>query len=318
MSLLALRTAIVAGITTGETAFNVVKSHGGIFNRAEYKRIAVKTPGCSVAIFGGPVTRNGKIGVCMARVVAFIVAKGTSETKRDVEAMVLAESVANLAAADAWGYEAKAPEEIGLANLYSGDIDRDTIAIWSVTWQQLVDLSDFDLSTLDDFYKAHVDWDLAPRDGVVDAQQVISLGGDFMSIYGHIYISAAAATGIAVAGTYQKALGATTLKLADDCDMPADGRVRHIGTVSKPMLATATGSVSVAADAKVTLAISKNGTVDENTAQEIECTLAEGAEPFSLTGLFNLDENDYVDIWITADDTVAVTLTLANTVLAGT
>ena len=139
-----------------------------------------------------------------------------------------------------------------------------------------------------------------------------------MSAYGHMYTSTPVATAIAVIDTYQKAAGTTTLKLADDVDMPVTGRLRHIGVVAKPMLVTGDCSVQVDGDALVTLALAKDGVVDEDTRVEEQLTVAGGVETMSLKGVMSLDENEYAEIWVKADDTVNVTLTTANVVLAAT
>ena len=137
-----------------------------------------------------------------------------------------------------------------------------------------------------------------------------------MSAYGQLTISAAVATTIVEAGTYQKAAGTTVLGDAADMDMPVVGRLRHIGTVSKPMAFLASGSIIVSADAKVTLALAYGGVVDTTTAQDIEMTLAGGALPFSLNDIASLDENEYAEVWATANDTVNVTLTKMSFIAA--
>ena len=197
---------------------------------------------------------------------------------------------------------------MAIRNLYSGLIDREGVALWSVTWSQYADLNIFDAEGLDDLKSVQLDWDLAPADGVIDSQQIVYLWSELMSAYGNLNVSSSAATAVAVAGTYVKAAGTTALNLSSDMDMPQVNRLRHTGTVAKPFFVSASASVLVSADAKVTLALAKNGTVDEHTAIEQKCTLAGGAEAFSIKSLVSLDENDYVEVWLTADNTVNVTL----------
>jgi hypothetical protein len=324
MSLVGLRQAVVDSIAAsfgpdGTTpVFRAVQTHGGKFNSDELKRLASKAPAALVALMGGPITREGGTqAVGKTALVVFILTRGDSETKRDADALVLSEAVVGLMVKNDWDYaDAQAPMEMAMANLYSGVIDRIGMALWSVGWSQANDLAIVDTSDLPLFHHGNVKWDLADMDGVVDMEDDIWVNGEFMSAYGQIYVSTAAPTSIAAIDTYQKAMGTTTLKTtpaAVDFDMPATNRLRHIGTVVKPILVGASGSLTVSADAKVTLAV-----VDETTEQEIECTLAEGAEPFSLRGLFNLNANEYTEVWVKADATVNVTLTKLSMVAAAT
>jgi hypothetical protein len=311
MSLVGLRSAVVASLGTNVPAFHTAQAHGGRFNRGEITRLALQSPGVFVAVMGGPITREGGSVVCAAELVAYVITGGTSIEKRDEAALVLAEEVARQVANNAWAYTgSRAPSNISTANLYSGDVDKLGVALWSVAWTQLIDLiTEDDTLTLDDFERLYVDYDLAPKDETIDAQDIVTLEGELMSAYGHINIATPVATTIAVANTYQKAAGTTALNLAHDCDMPVTGQVRNSGTVTKVFAVDASLSAIVSADAKVTVAIAKNGTVDEDTAIEQAVSLTEGAEAFALTHIVSLAHDDYVEVWVKADALVNVTLT---------
>lgn len=319
MTLVALRTSVIDYLTANMPQFKTVQAHGGKFNREELKRIAMKSPAALVSVLGGGLQRESTQAVGEMALTVFIVTRDTSSTKRGEDVLTLAETVAGHVMDNAWDYaEATAPKNGRIDNLYTGKIDRDGVALWSVSWRQRADLAIFDHTALPDFHTLYVDADLAPADGVIDAQQVIRVGGEFMSAYGHMSVSTAVATAIATPATYVKAAGTTELKLAGDMDMPATNRLRHTGTIEKPMLATASLSVTVSADAKVTLAFAKNGVVDTDTAIEQEVTLAGGAEAFSLKSIASLAANEYLEIWVTADAAVNVTITKASVVLAAT
>lgn len=323
-SMVGLRDAIVTNIAAEIPAFQVVRPYGGTFNREELQRLALKAPACLLVMMGGNIDREGGSPILDGSdIIAFIVTRGSSETKRDEAAIVLSELVAGLAARNSWLWQcARAPEGIQIQNLYSGAIDKLGVALWAVKWSQRLDIDVFDPGSdgenLPDFHSLYTDYDLAPADGVIEFKQTIQVGGEFMSAYGHMYVSTPVATAIAVSDTYQKAAGTTTLKLADDVDMPVVGRLRHTGVIAKPFLVTVDLSVEVDADAKVTLVIAKGGTPDENTEVEEEMTLAGGVEAISLDGLFSLDENEYVEVWVKADSTIGVTITKANVVIAAT
>lgn len=310
MSLVALQTAIISAIDSGVSTFRTVEDHGGRYDLDEVKRIATKQPACLVSVLGGPVERMaGSTARCMADIVAAVVTMGSSQTGRDAAAAALAEAVAVLAIENAWEYEdAKAPERIFIDNLYSGALDRLGVALWFVRWKQLTVLGSFDASDYDDFNRLNVQTDMAPADGVVDDELDIWLQGTLMSAYGQIYVSADAATSIAVASTYQKAAGTTTLLRADGFDMPTSNRLRHTDDVTRAVSVQAKASISVDSDAEVFLAIAKNGTVVDESGISEDMLAADGAEVLAADALVELGENDYVEAWVTADDTVNVTL----------
>jgi len=319
MSLTALRAAVVSSIASNISTFRAVQAHGGKFNVEELKRIAVQSPACLITMLGGPFTRQGVQAVGAVQIVAFVVTGGTSATKRDEAALVLAEALAGLVAENKWDYEhAKAPERMALGNLYSGELDRAGVALWAVTWTQQADLAIFDPTTLDDLNQVHTQTDLAPRDGVNEDELAIWLQGTLMSAYGNAYVSTPAATSIAAADTYQKVAGTTTLLNYSGMDMPVSNRLRHTGTVSKDFLVQLAASLTVSADAKVTLTVAKNGVAIEECEIEEECTLAGGAESLKVSTTVALGENDYVEAWVKADDTVNVTATKLNLVAVAT
>jgi hypothetical protein len=318
MTLVALRTAIVSSIEVNVSAFNQVEEHGGSFNKQELQRCATKAPACFVAVLGGPVTRDSTQAVIQANVGAFIVTRGSSGTKRDAAVLSLVESVVGLAVENKWAYaHAKAPTDIRVDNLYSGDIDAKGVALWSVSWSQQADVDIYDVDSLDDFHTTYFDHDLADRDGQVEAEGMVQLQGSFMAAYGQMNVTSSAATNCGTPDTYVKAAGTTELNLYSDVDMPTNNRLRHTGTVAKPFLSTASVSVDVDTSCKVTLAFAKNGTVD--TDSEIEQEIVAGdPQAFSLKHLVSLDENDYLEVWVKASLAAGVTLTKANFVLAAT
>lgn len=324
-SLVDLRTAIVASIDTNVAAFRTVRAHGGKLTADEIKAYATRQPACLVACLGGPTTREAGQPVMNAIFVAGIITTGTSQTARDAAGLILGESVTALAARNSWGYtHAKAPTNVRLENFYHRDVDRLGVSLFIVSWQQRVDIDIQDVDTisgLSDFNR-HVDsWDLAPIDGVIEMQSDVWLNGTFMSAYGQLYVSSPAATSIAVAGTYQKAAGTTVLSttpIAVDMSMPVVNRLNHDGTAAKPFAVSGKVSVTVSADAKVSIALAKGGVVNTDTIIEEEVTLAGGAEAIPVQGIFSLDEDEYIEVWVTADDTVNVTLTKMTLVAVAT
>lgn len=321
MSWLGLRTAIVSALGTAMTQVIDVKAHGGRIDRKEISRWATRSPAIRVAVLGVPTTEHsGVVARSNVRCAIFITTKGTSGTKRDADALNLAEIVTGHAINNLWNYsEADAPENVNASNLYSGKLDKETaVALWVVTWTQAAD-TNVPTDVLDNLYTVHNDLEVGPTDGVPDLPQTVQIRGTYMSYYGHIYASTSLGTAIAVSGTYQKLAGTTTAKLVDQFDMPDTGRLRHTGTVSRPCKVNAEVALSVNADATVTIALAKNGTVDEDTEIEQKITAAGGSESISVSGIVALDNNDYVEVWIKGSTTpLTVTAQQLNLVAAAT
>lgn len=320
-NIVALRTAIINSLATEVSQLENVRAHGGRFNLAELKRVAVRSPVALVAVLNCPVVRHGGTPVGNAQIAAFVVCHGTSQTNRDAQAPALAEAIAVEAAKNSWSYEySQAPKDIRIDNLFSTATEKTGESLWAVTWSQQVNLGvdeDF-MDSLTDFNQANLKIDLYPADGVYESDQTIDLQGTLMSSYGHIYISTPIATAIAAADTYQKAAGTTTLGEADDMDSPVTGRLRYTGSVQKPFKIDASLSVSVDSDAEVTLAIAKNGSARARSEISQDCTAAGGAEAFSLQDVVLLDEDDYLEVWVKADDTINVTVEkMSFAVIAG-
>lgn len=319
MSVLGLRNAIVSSIGSEIPTFRKVEAADGRFDVNDLKRLAVYAPSALVAVLNGDCRREAAVAVGDVKIAVFIVTGGTSALHRGDAAITLVEAVVGLAAANHWAYsDAKPPQTIRFENLYSGAIDKLGVALWAVRWEQRLDLATPSTEDFDELRSVYVDTDFADKDGVVEDEQIIELQGTLMSAYGQIYVSSSAATSIASADTYQKASGTTTLLRADGFDMPATGRLRHTDAVTRPVSVEVTASAAVDADAKVTLTVAVNGVPVEEAEVEEELTSAGGAEAMVVKALVELTEDDYVETWVKADDTVNVTLSKMSLVAVAT
>jgi len=330
MSILSMREAIKTTIASElADSFNTVDTYGGRFNLEELRRWAGRAPAALVACLGGTSFELfGGEKYATIRWAVFVLTTSRSVVPRDDAALALVESVAALvldessAAAGRWGEDDAGPIARGaIENLYTGGLDKSGVSLWAVTWLQNTLIDKLDAEGLDDFDEAWVDWDLAPRDGQLDAQDLIKLRSDIMSALGRIYVSASSPTSIAAADTYYKAAGTTTLDTAptaESMDMPANGRLRHTGSVAKPFLVQAVGSVEASGACTVHLALAKNGVVDETTEVELDLG-ATTPVGFSLTDFVQLDEDEYCEVWLkSSSDSVTVTLNKLSLVAAAT
>jgi hypothetical protein len=99
-----------------------------------------------------PALSDGKDPVAEVRWAAFIVTRDTPAATRDVAALDYAEAVMRTVRLNRWGLDnAQKPERLAADNLFSGQLDRQGIALWAVSWQQGVALRHTDVATLADF-----------------------------------------------------------------------------------------------------------------------------------------------------------------------
>ena len=98
---------------------------------------------------------------------------------RDSLALDLVTGLAAIIPTATWGLDESVDgaSQVRADNLFSRDIDRIGVALWAVTWRHTVDIDPTDISSLDDFLRAHVDWDI-DQDGETDASDIISLPAD--------------------------------------------------------------------------------------------------------------------------------------------
>jgi phage gp37-like protein len=179
MILTTLRTAITTQIGAALGAsVKEVKPHGGRFSLAELKALAARSPSVRVACLGISEIRPVSAGVeAVTTWAAYVVAGDLPGGQaRDAVALALVGSLAVLIAAEDWDLASvDGARSVRADNLFSREIDRNGIALWALTWRHEVTLGAVDLATLDDFLTAHVDYDLAPTDGVADATDNIAL-----------------------------------------------------------------------------------------------------------------------------------------------
>lgn len=145
--------------------------------------------------------------------------------------------------------------------------------------------------------------------GAITPQDVRDLIVSFQAEQGMIYVSTPATTTIAVAGTYVKAAGTTTLSTAvtaNKYDMPADNRLRYTGTPTRTVKVDVHAAIEVVTpiiDKQIGLQIFKNGSlVTGTTMSTFDGATALTPTMVSTTALVSLATNDYVEAWVTNID----------------
>ena len=309
MSIASYRTAVRDKCASEMPYLKTCLTHPGRFEAGEMKRWAIKAPSVLISCLGvSKAEEQGGERFAVCSWGAVIVTRDQVAEKKDLQAITIVETLLGLALSNAWKGD-HTPDDISAENHFSGSLDKTGVSIWSVAWKAGVELETTPgVASLDDFETLYAKYDLAPAfDGQIEAEDAIQLQGTFMASYGQMHISSPAATSVAVAGTYVKAAGVTAEDSVDGFDMTASNRMSFLGTVPTPVLVSVPVSLSVASGATVTLALAKNGTVDLDT--EIDRKLAAGdLDACSVQGVFSLTENDYVELWLTADDAIGVTV----------
>lgn len=178
MSVLAVRASIVETLQANLPAGVQVLAHGGRFDSAEeIKRYITKGPAVLVACIRIPLACPGTARVMMpAGWAIFVITKDVPGAPRDQGAIALAEAVLLQIDSNLWGRsDVAVPSDIEARNLYSAKVDNLGVALWAVTFTQVVTDLVVDPSTLNNFVTFHEDIDMAPADGQIDITQTTEL-----------------------------------------------------------------------------------------------------------------------------------------------
>ncbi|MCJ8285105.1 hypothetical protein [Halomonas sp.] len=153
----AVRQAIVTTIAQALGSHVTVEAHGGRFDRAELARYSKRAPAVLVAAMGMPRVEDRPRARPMVQFAAFVMCRDAPGASRDTQALTLAEALVRLVPGNVWGQDnVQRPEQLSAENLYSGEIDRLGIAMWAVSWRQIVNLStQRDIGDLADFAIYH-------------------------------------------------------------------------------------------------------------------------------------------------------------------
>ncbi|MEQ1713340.1 MAG: hypothetical protein ABL908_18355 [Hyphomicrobium sp.] len=135
-----LRDAIVADFQAQFPEMREIEAHFGPFDLDELKAFSVRAPAVRVSLLGGPLTpvstREQDVALQCA---AYIVTKGTAQTKADVAALRIAEDLVTRLAARAFTRWSERATELRIDNHYSGAVrEAGSIALFSVSWQTVV------------------------------------------------------------------------------------------------------------------------------------------------------------------------------------
>lgn len=158
-------------------------THHGEFGEKELKAYLVKAPAVILAPVGMPTASVAGPNV-MATIgyAAFVLTRSKPELDRGDAALMITETILSFLPYEPFGL-ARKPVDVEAANLYSGQIDSQGMALWAVRWRQVLELAakdDCRYAELDDFLRLHATYEIT--EGVQDpdrwdAPQSVELPG---------------------------------------------------------------------------------------------------------------------------------------------
>lgn len=118
--------------------------------------------------------------------------------------------------------------------------------------------------------------------------------------YGTMSRLVAAPTTISTPGTYVKAAGTTQLDTANLFDMPADNRLRYIGTAQRHFHVVVSVSFTVIGNNDVVgLKVAKNGAVIDNSIQRRKVGTGTDIGSTAIHADVAMSQNDYLELFVT-------------------
>lgn len=181
MSLVDVRSAIVATLAAALPAGTSVEAHRGRFDSAaEIQRFATKAPAVLVACVRSQVLNPGSgLLVVRASWALFVITRDRPQLPRDTGALALTEALLLTVGGNSWGRsDVGEPTDLEATNLYAGTVDNLGVALWAVTFEQLITDPVLDAATLTamaGFVTFHEDIEMNPASGVIDITQTDTL-----------------------------------------------------------------------------------------------------------------------------------------------
>lgn len=118
--------------------------------------------------------------------------------------------------------------------------------------------------------------------------------------YGELHITATATTVIAVAGTYVKMAGTTTLDSALNFSASGNNRlVCNSLVTSNYFLSLSVSMQTTSSNQTLAIRVYKNGVAETSSTMTTRAETANTPCLLSLNQIINLATNDYIEIWVT-------------------
>ena len=138
LKFVSLSSSVVEKIATMLPKVNI-ESYPGRFDVTELKRISTKLPAVRIAFMGSTKIDMMDTGENEAtvRLAAFVITGDRRGLPKDSAALNIVEALLTLIPGQSWGVPGTTiAKNIKADNLYSGQVDRQGVAIWALTWEQ--------------------------------------------------------------------------------------------------------------------------------------------------------------------------------------
>ena len=184
MNLATFRDAIVDYFDSTFSELNV-SSHGGELDLQSVLRYAKADPALVVSITQAETDKSQGDGVRFTvRVSAVVSARSRAGEPKDERALRIGSYVLREVAAfpaqtwDITSVDVQAPRNIRGVNLFSTEIDKHQLALFGISWEQLVDITADTAEEYDDYETFFAEYNLGPvPDGEVEAEDTVDLTG---------------------------------------------------------------------------------------------------------------------------------------------
>lgn len=144
MMIIDVLNAIKAAINSALPELRRCEVHGGRFDLAELKRVATQTPAVFVSLLGTPLVANAGTTEqdIELNIAIYVVTSDKVQLPRSVSIINLTQAIMMLIDMNQWQLTGKrgCPKDMSSQNLYSGDIDKNGIAMWAISFNQTVRL----------------------------------------------------------------------------------------------------------------------------------------------------------------------------------
>lgn len=140
--------AVAATVQSRVQGLKTCEPHGGRFDGEELKRLAVKAPAVLPACLGivdSQDVGDGRVDAEL-ELAAFVLARTRPGSPRAEAVRDLVEYLVLLLGCQRWGVPPEihvgVPDSVRARNLYGGALDKQSVALWAVTWRQKVRLGE--------------------------------------------------------------------------------------------------------------------------------------------------------------------------------
>ncbi len=175
MDLLEHRDAIVTALKKLLSPKVDVIGIAGRFTADELEQTAVQAPAVMVSLLGGLPWESGNKLYSELNVAAYLLTKNGRSGRAGDTGLILVNQVLSAVRDGRLSEHARTPTALRWDNLFNSSFRKDGVWLGVASWRQVAELTRLADDALAEFLTLHATFDLAPVDGVADAQNLISV-----------------------------------------------------------------------------------------------------------------------------------------------